>query len=158
MGRYPLNCGDPIIKFILYSLYSWGDIYLIVVTPSVLENVRQRQQQRCQEMFDKISSQEIFLHLAGNSCHLIYNIMHSVCIITIHVIMVSVLKWHIIYLLFKKSKSIFLVEIVLCWDWSLSHVRHHPFSEIYICRKSYNWLKQEIFIFGFCCQEEQYIF
>ena len=59
---------------------------------SVLENVRQRQQQRCQEIFDKISSQEIFLHLAGNSSvHLIYNIMHSVWIITIHIIMVSVL-------------------------------------------------------------------
>jgi hypothetical protein len=60
--------------------------------------------------------------------------MHSVWIITIHIIMVSVLKCHIIYLLFKKSKSILLVEIVLCWDWSLSHVQHHPFSEIYICR------------------------
>jgi hypothetical protein len=40
-------------------------------------------------------------------------------------------KCHIIYLLFKKSKSILQVEIFLCWDRSLSHVRHHPFSEIY---------------------------
>jgi hypothetical protein len=32
----------------------------------VLENVRQSQQHRCQEMFNKISSQEIFLRLAGN--------------------------------------------------------------------------------------------
>jgi hypothetical protein len=31
-----------------------------------LGNVRQRQQHRCQEIFNKISSQEIFLHLAGN--------------------------------------------------------------------------------------------
>jgi hypothetical protein len=37
-----------------------------------LENVRQRQQHRCQEMFHRISLQEIFLHLAGNFCHLIY--------------------------------------------------------------------------------------
>ena len=85
------------------------------MSKTVLENVRQRQQQRCQEIFDKISSQEIFLHLAGNSCHLIYNIMHSVWIyIMFHIIMVSVLKCHVIYLLFKKSKSILQVEIVLC--------------------------------------------
>ena len=83
---------------------------------TVLENVRQRQQHCCQEIFDKISSQEIFLHLAGNSCHLIYIVSCTQCawIITIHIIMVSVLKCHIIYLLFKKSKSILLVEIVLC--------------------------------------------
>jgi hypothetical protein len=37
----------------------------------VLENVRQCQQHRCQEMFNKLSSQEIFLHLAGNFCHVI---------------------------------------------------------------------------------------
>ena len=82
--------------------------------------------------------------------------MHSVWIITIHIIMVSVLKCHIIYLLFKKSKSILLVEIVLCWDWSLSHVQHHPFSEIYICRKSYNWLnliKQEILFLDFAAKK-----
>jgi hypothetical protein len=88
----------------------------ILSPTTVLENVRQRQQHRCQEIFDKISSQEIFLHLAGNSCHLIYIISCTQCawIITIHIIMVYVLKCHIIYLLFKKSKSILLVEIVLC--------------------------------------------
>jgi hypothetical protein len=36
---------------------------------AVLENVQQRQQHRCQEVFNKISSQEIFLPLAGISCH-----------------------------------------------------------------------------------------
>jgi hypothetical protein len=55
---------------------SWSGNILKVLVSSltnipVLENVRQRQQHRCQEIFDKISSQEIFLHLAGNSCHLI---------------------------------------------------------------------------------------
>jgi hypothetical protein len=29
-------------------------------------------QHRCQEFFNKISSQEIFLHRAGNVCHLLY--------------------------------------------------------------------------------------
>jgi hypothetical protein len=36
---------------------------------AVLENVRQRQHHRCQEVFNKISPQEIFLPLAGNACH-----------------------------------------------------------------------------------------
>jgi hypothetical protein len=39
---------------------------------SVLKNVLQHQQHYCQEMFNKISWQEIFLHLAGNVCRLIY--------------------------------------------------------------------------------------
>jgi hypothetical protein len=43
----------------------------VIPKEAVLENVRQRQQHRCQEIFDKTYSQEIFLHLAGNSCHLI---------------------------------------------------------------------------------------
>ena len=41
-------------------------------TASVLENVRQRQQHRCQEIFNKISWQEIFLHFVENFCHHIY--------------------------------------------------------------------------------------
>ena len=38
------------------------------------------------------------------------------------------------------------------------NVRHHTFSEIYMCRTFYIWLAQEIFIFGFYYQEEKYIF
>ena len=62
-----------------------------------------------------------------------------------------------IYLLFTKSKSILQVEIVLCWDWSLSHVRHNR-SLKFTMQESYNWLTQEIIIFGFCCQEEEWLF
>ena len=51
---------------------------------AVLENVLQHQQHCCQESRNKISSQELFLHLAGNFCHLI-------------------LECHIIYLLFTKA-------------------------------------------------------
>jgi hypothetical protein len=40
------------------------------VNTSVLKNVRQHQQHRYQEIFNKISLQEIFLHLAGNVCNL----------------------------------------------------------------------------------------
>jgi hypothetical protein len=50
----------------------------------------------------------------------------------------------------------FWEEIVLCRDWSLSQcVAPYTFSEIYICRKFYIWLTQEISIFGICCEEEQ---
>ena len=41
-------------------------IFQVVNKDSVLENVRQHQQNYCQEIFNKISSQEIFLHFAGN--------------------------------------------------------------------------------------------
>ena len=64
------------------------------------------------------------------------------------------LQCHILHLLFKNSKSILQVEIVLCRDWSYitmcGNIRSLK-SEIYICRKFYMWLTQEIFIFGFCC-------
>ena len=42
-------------------------------------------QHRCQEFFNKISSQEIFLHRAGNVCHLLYlnasNLLIYVCLV-----------------------------------------------------------------------------
>jgi hypothetical protein len=94
---------------------------------AVLGNVWQRQQQRCQEVFNKISSQEIFLHLV------------------------------ILYIYTGMPHNLLIVqkrfEIVLCRDWSVRH--HNMFSEIYICRKFYIWLTQKIFIFGFCCQEKK---
>ena len=47
-----------------------------------------------------------------------------------------------------------------CLDVSRLHdsVRHHTFSEVYTCLKSYFLLTQEIFILGFCCQKEKCIF
>jgi hypothetical protein len=67
---------------------------------AVQRNVWQCQQHHCHEMFNKISSQEIFLYFAGNFCHLT----------------VYTLKGHIIYLLFKNSKSVLQVKIILCRD------------------------------------------
>jgi hypothetical protein len=53
----------------LLSVVSLG--YTHAAFLPVLENVRQRQQHRGQESFEKTYSQEISLHLAGNSCHII---------------------------------------------------------------------------------------
>ena len=75
----------------------------------VLENVRQRQQYRCQE----ISSQKIFLHLAENVCHLIY--------------------WNA-KKIFKNPKA-FCKSRLSCAKSDVDHsVRHHTFYEIYIRR------------------------
>jgi hypothetical protein len=48
---------------------------------------------------------------------------------------------HIIYLLLKTSKSVLQAEIEV-----YDNVRHHTFSEIYICRKFYIGLAQEMFV------------
>jgi hypothetical protein len=60
------------------------------------ENV---QQHHNQEMFNKISSHKIFLHLAGNFCHHIYWMPYNLLIV---------------------YQSILQVKIALCRDWSLS--------------------------------------
>ena len=65
LGFITSNLTNQVVGFVMFTCAK------ILMLHTVLENVRQRQQHRCQEMFDKISSQEIFLHLAGNSFHLI---------------------------------------------------------------------------------------
>jgi hypothetical protein len=59
----------------LSSVYkiSMGLLYVYPLTSrTLLENVQQSQQHRCQEIFNKISSQEILLHPARNFCHLLH--------------------------------------------------------------------------------------
>ena len=87
-----------------HACFKWINRYTLLDWHApVLENIWQRQQHRCKEIFNKLSLPDIILHLIGNFCHLIY-----------------ILECYIIHLLFKNSKSVLQVENVLCRDWSLS--------------------------------------
>jgi hypothetical protein len=52
----------------------------------------------------------------------------------------------------KNSKSVPQIEIVLWNDWRLPTWAESHFSKIYLSKKFYMWLAQEIFSSEFCCR------
>ena len=106
--------------------------YHLSTTCSVLENVLQRQQHRCQEILNIISRRNF-------SC-----ILQEIFVIP---------YCHIIYFLFTKAfckSRLSCAEIEVYHNVRLSQCGHHT---SHICWKFYILHTQEIYILGFCCQE-----
>jgi hypothetical protein len=94
------------VTLILWQMLNAEASWSLYLVP-VLENVRQRQQHRCQEIFNKISSQENLLALCRKF------------------LLSYIQECHTIYLLFENSK-VSILQVEMCG------IRVHTFSEIYI--------------------------
>jgi hypothetical protein len=125
-------------------------------TPQIILPCRQRQQHRCQEIFNKISLQEfscilqeifvIFYTGMPNNLIIVKTPKEYHCkFITMHCVCLGVMRQFVhLWMDTKQHEKPYYIGRRESAD--SCPMGHHTFSEMYICRKFYIWLTQEIFV------------